>query len=76
MRFLKQVEADLGTGRFLATFWNGKTTTNKTVADFFMLMQSKGENIEGVQRYIRLGKQIDLFKPWDEIEEIIKNEKH
>lgn len=71
MEFLKQVDANLKTGEFTAKFFNGKTTNNKTVAAFYMMMQDKDADIDEAKSYISLGKQIDPFKPWDEISEVL-----
>ena len=71
MKYLKSVE--LKNGAFLARFTNGEKTTEKPCADFFMIMQDKGADAEDVAGYIKLGKMMNPFKPWDEIERIAKS---
>lgn len=69
MRFLKQV--DIKNGKFEATFFNGKKTTDRAVASFYMIMQDKDCSKSEVSEYIKIGRMTDPFKPWDEIEAVI-----
>lgn len=70
MKFLKQV--DIKNGKFEATFFNGKKTNDRAVANFYMIMQDKGCNKSEVKEYIKIGRMTDFGKPWDEIEGVLK----
>ena len=70
MKFIKKV--DIKNGNFTATFFNGKTTNDRTVANFFMIMQDKDCTKSEAEEYIKIGRMTDFMKPWDEIESVIK----
>lgn len=55
---------------FQAIFSKGAETDSTDAAKFFMMMQDKGEDVDGVFSYIKLGKMIDPLRDWDEIHRI------
>lgn len=71
MKYLKKVEANLRVGSFTATYASGATSTNHRVAQFFMLMESRGEGVEDVQANINLGKHVDFQTDWPEAQRIL-----
>jgi len=72
MDFLKQIDANLGSGDFKATLFNDRTTDNYDAACFFMMCQDKDYDVGQAKSMIKAGRQIDPSKPWDEIERLIE----
>lgn len=71
VRFLKEVQVNTDVP-FRAILFNDRITEDKTIADFFMAMMDQEQDVEGAKRYIKMGRMIDPFKPWDEIEGLLE----
>ena len=55
---------------FRATFTNDIETNDISVASFFMIMQDKHATPDEIQEYITIGKIVDPFQKWTEIQRI------